>query len=78
MPAWTRKAATARTHRRLKALKRNVDDAIVAMAGDWSDADQFICTTLDDIKRTVTVMADQLGEDMTEALAEDTLARSIT
>lgn len=73
--AWTRKAATARAHRRLMAIRRKVEDVMVAM-GDFSDQDQFICNACDDLKSTVLGMADKLAEDMDEAMAEETLART--
>lgn len=76
-PSWTHKAAVARTHRRLKVLKRKVDELTVAIAGDWSDEDQYMCKQVDDLKTTVEALVAKIAEDMDEIAAERDLAESI-
>lgn len=70
---WTRHRATKRTHNRLKAMQDKVDAAVLSMAADWADQDQYICNALEDIRRTVAVMVDQLAQDMDDTLSESNL-----
>lgn len=67
MKEWTRKAAVARTKKRINKMRGAIIVGTIDIAGDWSDQDQYICGLCDEF---AAAMSEQIAK-LSEALEEE-------